>query len=86
MPNRFTQIAEEAAELTRKELDGELAKITSLSEEKLARLLPNKSDKEKFAELMAIVNSSTNRNNKVAQLRNNIDRLGVVVVKLLELV
>ncbi len=86
MPNRFDVIAAEAAELTRSELDGELARITSLSESTLDKLLPKKSDKELFAELMAIVNASSSRNKKAVEVKENIDRFAGIIVKLLELV
>jgi hypothetical protein len=86
MPNRFVELAAQSDELTKKEIDAELARITSFTEDKLSSMLPKKTDKENFAELMAIVNSSTNRNNKVAQVRQNINQFGEVIVKLLELV
>jgi hypothetical protein len=83
MPNRFERIAESAREKTNAELAEELAKLTPLTQDKLASLLPRKADKENMARLMAIVTASTNQNQKVAALRDNIDDLGGVVLKVL---
>ncbi len=81
--NRFAKIAEESRQKTNAELAEDLAKLTPMSEDKLAKLLPTKQDKERLARLMAIVTASTSQNKKVAQLKGNIDELGGVVVKLL---
>jgi len=83
MPNRFEQIAESVREKTNAELAEDLAKLTPLTQDKLARLLPTKADKENMARLMAIVTGSTNHNQKITALRDNIDDLGGVVLKVL---
>lgn len=71
------------AELTNKQLAGEIAKLTPLTESELNSLLPKKIDKERFAEVLRIVNSSASQNNKVAALTDNFATLGGVVVKVL---
>ncbi len=81
--NRFAKIAEESRQKTNAELAEDLARLTPMSEDKLAKLLPTKQDKERLARLMAIVTASTSQNQKVAKLKGNIDELGGVVVKLL---
>ena len=81
--NRFAKIAEESRQKTNAELAKDLARLTPMSEDKLAKMLPTKQDKERLARLMAIVTASTSQNQKVAKLKGNIDELGGVVVKLL---
>ncbi len=83
MPNRFEQIAESVREKTNAELAEDLAKLTPLTQEKLARMLPTKADKENMARLMAIVTASTSHNQKITALRDNIGDLGGVVLKVL---
>lgn len=73
----------EEAEMTNKELSAELAKLSPLTEEEVAKLLPRKIDKERYAQLLSIVQSSTSLNKKVAVLTDNFTELGGVAVKLL---
>ena len=51
----------------------------------MERLLPRKVDKERFGSLMAIVAAGTDENTKVAALRENLDEVGTVLVKILKL-
>jgi hypothetical protein len=81
--NRFMRIAEESRRKTNDELADELARVTPLTQEKLNKLLPTRQDKENLAKLMAIVTSSASQNQKVADLRKNMTKLGGVVVKVL---
>lgn len=73
----------EEAEMTNMELSAELAKLSPLTEEEVATLLPRKIDKERYAQLLSIVQSSASQNRKVAALTDNITELGGVAVKLL---
>lgn len=50
----------------------------------MERLLPRKIDKERFGTLMAIVAAGTDDNAKVAALRENLDEVGRVLVKILK--
>ena len=84
MPNRFRQIAARSANRTNREMAEELSQMTALTAEQIERMLPKKADKERFAELMAIVNSSASNNKKVATLRKNMNELGFVVMKVLK--
>jgi len=79
MPYDFS----EEARLTNEQLAGELAKLTPLTAEEINRLLPNKVDKERFAQLIEIVNSSASQNSKLAALSDNFAELGGVSLKLL---
>jgi len=62
-----------------------MAELTPISQADLARFLPEKEDKERLAELLAIVESSTTENEKVAQLGSRIQELGPVVLRVLKL-
>ena len=85
MTNRFTRAAEAAAEKTNVELRDELARLTRLSEADIRRLVPTKEDKERLAQLLAVVGSARTENQKVAALRSSIETLGPVVVRVLKL-
>lgn len=84
--NRFKKVAGISGKATNKKLKEELARITTLDEERLNKLLPNKGDKQRFAELMSIVNDASAMNTKVAKLGQNIQKLGPVVMKVLKAV
>jgi hypothetical protein len=80
---RFRRIAAKVREETNKELAGEIARLTPLTEDEITRLVPTKQDKERLAELMAIVMAATSENARVAAFRRNAGRLGTVAVRLL---
>ena len=82
---RFERISREARESTNRALAGEISSLTFLTEEDVERLLPRKADKERFGTLMAIVTAGTGDNAKVAALRENLDEVGAVLVKILKL-
>jgi len=81
--NRFTAIARAAAEKTNAMMADDLAKLTPLTADEIARLLPTKQDKEKVAELLAIVSQATSHNQRVAKFKRNVDQFGSVAIKLL---
>ncbi len=73
----------DAAQRTNKELAGELAKLSPLTAEELAKLLPNKDDKARFAAILKIVNSAASHNTKVSVLSKNFNELGGVMIKVM---
>jgi hypothetical protein len=82
---RFERISAEAAESTNRALTDEISSLTFLTEDDVERILPRKIDKEHFGRIMAIVASSTNQNTKVAALKENLDEVGGVLLKVLKL-
>jgi hypothetical protein len=84
MPNRFSQAARDAANLTNKELGVEIAKLTKLSSQNLSDLLPAKRDKEAFIKLMTQVEADTAMDTKIANLVDNIRVVGPVIFKILK--
>ena len=79
MPYDFS----EEAKLTNEQLAGELAKLTPLTQEQVNGLLPTKIEKQRFRQLIEIVNSSASQNQKVASLTSSFSELGTVVLKVL---
>ena len=84
MPNRFTEAAKAARELTNKQLADELAAISILNRDKIQELLPEKKDKEAFIKLMEQVEADTAMDQKLAFLQENIKSAGAVALKLLK--
>jgi len=82
---RFEKVSREARESTNRALAQELTALTFLTEQDVQRLLPRKVDKEHFGALMAIVAADTDDNAKVAALKENLDEVGGVLVKILRL-
>jgi len=80
---RFERISREARDQTNRALADELSSLTFLTEEDVDRILPRKVDKEAFGVLMAIVAARTSEDAKVAALRENLDKVGRVLVKVL---
>jgi hypothetical protein len=82
---RFEKVSREARESTNRALAQELTALTFLTEQDVQRLLPRKVDKERFGTLMAIVAADTDDKAKVAALKDNLDEVGGVLVKILKL-
>ncbi len=72
-----------AAAKTDKDLAGEMASITRLTQAEILEIFPKKTDMEDFSELMKIVKSSTTRNEKINKIVANSERFGKVVISLL---
>jgi len=81
--NPFDEAAKTAADKTNQALAGEEAKITTVSWEALKKKLPDPVDQKNLDQLMQIVNSATDHNEKVAALLDNLQVLGGVIVKVL---
>lgn len=82
---RYAAAARRAAELTNKELATEIAVVAPASREELTELLPTKSDKVRFLELMKIVEAETAEDEKLARLMANVESLGAVALKALRI-
>lgn len=81
---RFEKASREAREATNQALADELSDLTVLDRAEIERLLPRKVDKERFSALMAIVAAGTDDNTKVALLKERMDEVGGVLVKVLK--
>ena len=76
----------EEASFTNEELALELSAHTALTAQQLHELLPRRADKQRLAQLIEIVNSSSSKNRKIAALRRNLGDLGGVLLKILQTV
>ncbi len=84
MAGRYAKAAKKAAELTNKQLSGEIVMLSPLNDEKLRELLPKKKDKEAFTHLMAVVESETAEDEQLAYLSENIQTAGKAALKILK--
>jgi hypothetical protein len=69
--------------LTNEEFARALADTTQLSFADVNRILPRRSDKDRFLLLARITTSRKSSKDKAAELRKHIDELGPIVMKLL---
>jgi hypothetical protein len=81
--NRFRDIARASAERTNRELSGELAQLTRMTQPEIEALLPRRADRERFVELMQIVDSSASQSRKLAQLKGRFEEFGPIVLRVL---
>jgi hypothetical protein len=79
----FKKIAKDAAAETDDKLAGQISSLTSLTDEEVKKLFPEKGDVARFVELMQIVNSADSRNKKVNQIIENAEKFGGIVLTLL---
>jgi hypothetical protein len=77
------QIAEQAAQRADEKLAAELKQLTQLSVDQVRQYFPDAGDQEKFMELMRIVKSSADRNEKINKLSANAKNFSGVVLTLL---
>lgn len=73
----------ESANEINAELAAEMSSIVHLTQKEIQEIFPEKSEMEDFAELMQIVKSSTNTNQKVTKIVANSEKFSKVVVSLL---
>ncbi len=81
--NPFDRAAEDAAKQTNDALKGEDVKVRSITWDQLKEMLPSQMDQQQLNELIKIVNSATDHNERVAALVQNISKLGGIIVKVL---
>ena len=79
---RFSDILQQAADMTDVELASQISSLTSLNNSQINQLFPAKSDKQNLLKLLDIVNSGTDDNNKITRLAGNIESLAGTVIKL----
>lgn len=88
MPDDFSgidlnAIADRAAQQTDAQLIGKISSLTRLTDAEIAELCPQTSDAKQLVELMAIVRSSQNENEKISQIISNSERFAGTILKLL---
>jgi len=82
--SEIDSIIDEAAGATDQRLASRISSITRMTDDEVQELFPNPADVKKLAELMKIVKSSEDRNNKINRIVSNAEEFGGVVLSLLQ--
>jgi hypothetical protein len=77
-------IIDEAADATDDKLAARISSLTRMTDEEIKQLFPKKADVKKLVELMSIVKSSENQNNKINNIVGNAEKFGAVILTLLD--
>lgn len=77
-------IIENSAEATDEKLASSISSITRMTDEEVKELFPSPADVKKLTELMKIVKSSQNRNEKINSIVAKSEELGGVILSLLQ--
>lgn len=77
--------AEEARQKTNKELSGDIARLSKLTEREVDRLLPTKADRVAFLKLREILLAETEEAKKQTALLRNGQELGGVILRVFDL-
>ncbi|HEY3294968.1 MAG TPA: hypothetical protein VGL38_06000 [bacterium] len=82
---RFADAAREAAQATDEKFATRIANLTRLRDEDIQRFFPEPADRQHLLELLDLVDSATEENEKVSRIMENAETLGVAAVRLLKL-
>ena len=82
--NPYEDAARRAAELTDEKYASEISSLCRFKDEEINQLFPKRSDKDSLLELLKVVNSATEENEKVKEFKENIENLGSVAVRLIK--
>lgn len=78
-----TIIADSASE-TDEKLASRISSVTRMTDDEVKELFPKPEDVKKLSELMKIVKSSENRNDKINNIVSNAEDFGGIVLSLLQ--
>ncbi len=81
-PNNLDNILNDAADATDKKYATQIEQKTTLSNDIIAAVCPEKGDTAKLNELIDIVQSAENTNNKINSIFSNSEKFGKIVVSL----
>lgn len=73
-----------AADKTDDKLASTISSLTHMNDEEIKTLFPEPADAKKLYELMKIVKSAEDRNNKINQIVSNAEKFGGIVLTLLD--
>lgn len=77
-------IIETSADKTDDRLASRISSITRMTDEEVKELFPEAADAKKLTELMRIVKSAGDRNNKINTIVSNGEKFGGIILSLLE--
>ena len=81
--NEIDTIIAESAEETDQKLASKISSITRMTDDEVKELFPDPADVKKLTELMKVVKSSENRNNRINKIVANAEKFGGIVLTLL---
>lgn len=81
--NNFDSISDQAEEDADEEIGNTISSVTRMSKQEVKELFPERGDQKKLVELMQIVKSSDEHNQKVHAIADRAEDFSGVVVKLL---
>lgn len=81
--NEIDGIIAESATETDQNLASRISSITRMTDDEVKELFPSPADVKKLSELMKIVRSSEEKNNKINKLVANAENFGGIVLTLL---
>jgi hypothetical protein len=81
--NEIDDIIAESADETDQKLASKISSITRMTDDEVKELFPDPADVKKLAELMKVVKSSENRNNKINKMVANAEEFGGIVLTLI---
>jgi len=81
--NEIDTIIAESAEETDEKLASKISSITRMTDDEVKELFPDPADVKKLVELMKVVKSSEDRNNKINKIVANAEEFGGIVLTLL---
>lgn len=84
MGNRFDDASKRAAQQTDQELQTEITGLTSLTQDALTKLFPQRADQEKLRDLLQAVKSATDENMQVAAFREKMESCGHIALRLVK--
>lgn len=80
----FDRLLDEAEAETDAELASRISSLTRMTDAEIKELFPEKADKKKLVELMSIVKSSADMNEKKSKLIGNIGKFADTVITVLK--
>jgi hypothetical protein len=83
LDSKVDAIIKNSGDVTDKKLASEISSITRLTDDEIQELFPKAADAKKLTELMKIVKSAEDRNNKVNQIVSNAEEFGGIILSLL---
>lgn len=81
--NNFDKISSQAVKDADEVIGNKISSVTRMSKEEVKELFPERGEQKKLVELMRIVKSSDNHNQKVNAIADHVGDFSGVVVKLL---
>lgn len=80
----FERIGEEAIKKTDEKFMNKISSLTRMTDSEIKELFPNNGDAKNLAELIEIVKSEENLNNKKANIVKNIEGFSETIIKLID--